>query len=107
MDLSSFSKTKIGNRDAMILLVWAGLRPLLPKPIRPIRKPPTRNPNRNRRRQRPPQRQSHVRNQPQQRECGPKDLLLPPSILAPHHHGLTHDVIPATGAAFAVRFYVS
>jgi hypothetical protein len=72
----------------------------LSKPIRPIRKPPTHNPNRNRSRQRPPQRQSHVRHNPQQRERSPKDLPLHPSILAPRHQRLTHDVVPATSVAF-------
>jgi hypothetical protein len=54
----------------------------LTKPIRPVRKPPTRNPNRNRSHQRPPQRQRHVRNQPEHSKRGPEDLLLHLSILS-------------------------
>jgi hypothetical protein len=75
---------------------------VLTKPVRPIRKPPTRNPYRNRSRQRPPQRQRHIRNQPQQRERGPKDLLLHTSIVAPHAPWPRQDVLPATGARFGV-----
>jgi hypothetical protein len=54
----------------------------LTKPIRPVRKPPTRNPNRNRSRQRPQQRQRHIRDQTEHSKRRPENLLLHHSILS-------------------------
>ena len=56
---------------------------VLPKPVTPVRDPPTHVNNRYGCRQRPPKRQKEIRREPQYGEADPEDLPLHASILAP------------------------